>query len=567
METPTEIKAKADFRVFLFLMWRHLDLPEPTPVQLDMAAFMADEQYNRKVLMAFRGVGKSYVCAAYVLWRLYVDPNLNVLVVSASKDRSDSFARFSKMVIHDWPMLAHMKPRHGHGFDSVEKYTVGSGVVSQSPSVKSAGLYGQITGARGDLIIADDVEVPNNSESIVQQDKLAERVKEFAAILKPDTMGEATKQIIYLGTPQTEGSLYTKLPERGYTTRIWPARVPKNPEKYDGALAEMVAEMPTPGLPVDTRFGHDELCEREAEYGRSGFALQFQLDTSLSDADRFPLKCSDIVVEDLDVDVAPEKCLWASSPERIIKDLPMLGMVGDRWYSRIPVPGEAYLPYSGAVMAIDPSGRGADETAYAVVKMLNGQLFLTACGGFKGGYDGPTLSKLATIARDQKVNMILVEPAFGGGMFGELMKPVLMKIYPCAIEETPWPTTQKEQRIIDTLEPVLNQHKLIIDKGLLRRDATETDDDDPNYAHRRLQYQLTRMQRAKGALRHDDRLDALTMAVAYWLDQVGVNVDEAARERRGEEIDKLLDGWLDTELDFAPAANHNNWLSQSGLKH
>jgi hypothetical protein len=547
------------------MLWKHLDLPAPTPVQLDMAKFMADDTVNRKVLMAFRGVGKSYVCSAYVLWRLYKDPNINILVVSASKDRSDAFSRFTKMLISEWPLLRDMIPRHNHGFDSVEKFTVGNGVVSQSPSVKSCGLYGQMTGSRADIIVADDVEVPNNSESIIQQDKLAERVKEFAAILKPESEGEAQREIIYLGTPQTEGSLYAKLPERGYTTQVWPARVPENKGKYDGTLAPMVTEMTTVGAPVDTRFDQDELTEREIEYGRSGFSLQFMLDTTLSDADRFPLKLGDLIIEDLDVDVAPEKCLWASGPDRIIKDVPMLGLVGDRLHCRIPQPGEAFLPYTGAVMAVDPSGRGKDETSYAVAKMLNGQIFLTASGGFTGGYDGSTLSKLATIARDQKVNLIIAEPNYGGGMWNELMKPVLSKIYPCTIEESDWVTTNKENRIIDTLEPVFNQHRLIVDKSLLRRDATETDESDPSYAHRRLAYQITRMQRAKGALRHDDRIDALTMAVGYWVDQIGINLDEAASERRGEEIEKLLEGWLDTELDDTSYQPNNTWLSQSGL--
>jgi len=193
-------------------------------------------------------------------------------------------------------------------------------------------------------------------------------------------------------------------------------------------------------------------------------------------------------------------------------------------------------------------------------------MYLTACGGFKGGYDEATLAKLATVARDQKVNMILVEPAFGGGMFSELMKPVLNKIYPCTLEETPWPSSQKELRIIDTLEPVMNQHRLVVDKALLRRDATDGDPADPHYGHRRLVHQLTRMQRAKGALRHDDRLDALTMAVAYWLEQVGVDINDAAAERRGDEIDKLLDGWLDP-LNEGTLPRQTNWLARSGLEN
>ena len=47
------------------------------------------------------------------------------------------------------------------------------------------------------------------------------------------------------------------------------------------------------GEPTDpNRFSEFDLLEREANYGRSGFALQFMLDTRLSDAKRYPLKVS-----------------------------------------------------------------------------------------------------------------------------------------------------------------------------------------------------------------------------------------------------------------------------------
>ena len=75
-----------------------------------------------------------------------------------------------------------------------------------------------------------------------------------------------------------------------------------------------------------------------------------------------------------------------------------------------------WLDYHGSVMAIDSSGRGADETAYAVVKMMNGNLYLTKSGGFVGGYTDKTLQGLADIAKQEQVNLILVEENYGGGM-------------------------------------------------------------------------------------------------------------------------------------------------------
>ena len=83
------------------------------------------------------------------------------------------------------------------------------------------GFLGQMSGARADEVIADDVEVPNNSYTQPMRDKLSEAVKEFEAILKPNG------KITFLGTPQVENSVYLTLEERGYETRIWTARYPE----------------------------------------------------------------------------------------------------------------------------------------------------------------------------------------------------------------------------------------------------------------------------------------------------------------------------------------------------
>lgn len=126
-------------------------------------------------------------------------------------------------------------------------------------------------------------------------------------------------------------------------------------------------------------------------------------------------------------------------------------------------------------MVIDPAGRGKDETAYSVVKMLNGKLFLTDIDGFKNGYEEATLVALAQAAKAGAVNKIIIEANFGDGMFTALIKPVLARIYPCEIEEVKH-HKQKELRIIDTLEPVISGHKLIVAASVIRKDFASTKD-------------------------------------------------------------------------------------------
>ena len=540
---PEQLK---DFRNFMYIVWKHLNLPDPTPVQYDMAEFIQNCP-RRSIIEAFRGVGKSYITAAFVVHQLLLDPQKKFMVVSASKQRADDFSTFTQRLILELPMCQHLIATSEQRWSKIA-FDVRPALASGSPSVKSVGITGQLTGSRADIIIADDIEVPNNSMTQMMREKLGEAVKEFDAVLKPEG------KILYLGTPQCEMSLYNTLTERGYSMRVWTARYPsiEYAEKaYGERLAPMMwksmreAANPIDGQPVDPkRFDDDDLLERELSYGRSGFALQFMLDTSLSDTDRYPLKLSDLMVMSIDKDKAPEKLVYGVMKE--VKDLPNVGLSGDKFFAPEALLG-SYVDYDGSVLVIDPSGRGQDETAYAVVKMLNGYLYVAACGGIKGGYSEQTLTRLAHIAKDHKVNMLLIESNFGDGMFTELIKPILKKIYPVTTEEVRH-SKQKELRIIDTLEPVMNQHKLIIDPKVIQQDFDSVQHHPTEKAQKyMLTYQLTRVTKERGSLAHDDRLDALAMGVAYWVEQMAADVDTEMRERKEQvlmnELDKFVNGF------------------------
>jgi len=524
-----------DFRRALYLIWRHLNLPPPTRVQLDIAHFLQHGP-RRKIIQAFRGVGKSWITSAYVDWLLRLNPQLNILVVSASKERADNFSTFTLQLLYGMDVFQCLIPRSNQR-ESKVAFDVAPAEADHAPSVKSVGIFGQMTGSRADIIIADDIEVANNSETQLKRDKLSEAVKEFDAILKPGGM------ITYLGTPQTEETVYSVLPERGYTKRVWPARYPtgKELEVYWADLAPMLREDLEYGHakeaePTDAmRFNEEDLQEREASYGRSGFALQYMLNTALSDQDRYPLKLRDLIVYPLSGEMAPEKLVWAADHRTILEDLPNVGMKGDRLYG----PGfiaDKYAPYTGCILAIDPSGRGKDETTYAVIKMLHGYLFLMEAGGFQDGYDDKVLQNLCHIAKKHEAKRIIIESNFGDGMFTRLLQPHLQRIYPCTCEEVRH-SIQKERRIIDTLEPVMNQHKLVVNRQVILDDYESVKHLPPEQAvRRRLFYQMTRLTSERGSLAHDDRIDVLAIGVAYWVEQMGQDADKRISQRREQEL-------------------------------
>lgn len=523
---------KQDFRLFLIYIWKFLGLPKPTKIQLAIAWYLQHGP-KRRMVQAFRGVGKSWITGAFALWRLYCDPkNEKILVVSANENKAIEFCTFVKRLIVTCPILQHLTPDRDCR-DSVLSFDVAGASISQSPSVRAVGITGQMTGGRATLIISDDVEVPKNSATVIQRDKLSEAVKEYDAVLVPN--GE----IVYLGTPQTEESIYANLPDRGYDVRIWPIRyvsTDDNEKRYGGricpSLMKVVQESPDMiGRSTEpTRFNDQDIMEREASYGKGGFLLQFMLDTSLSDAEKYPLKLSDLIVLDVDPQIAPVQVVWASGRQNVV-ELPNVGFNGDRFHSPMYVSDE-FLPYEEGVMFIDPSGRGKDETSYVVLKSLKGMLYVCDLGGFTGGYDKKTLCELAAVAKKYQVNTVHVESNYGDGMFLSLLAPVMHEIYPVRLEEYRV-SGQKERRIIDKLEPVLNQHRLVVPPRLIKKDyqdGTVTD-----YArHYRLFYQLTHITSERGSLVHDDRVEVLAEAVGYFTNKIKVSTELAEAKHKAK---------------------------------
>ncbi|QUE30125.1 DNA packaging protein [Enterobacter phage IME278] len=549
-------RMKADFVFFLFVLWKALSLPVPTRCQIDMAKKLSAGDNRRFILQAFRGIGKSFITCAFVVWKLWNNPDLKFMIVSASKERADANSIFIKRIIDLMPQLQELKPKQGQR-DAVISFDVGPAKPDHSPSVKSVGITGQLTGSRADILIADDVEVPGNSATQAARDRLSELVKEFDAILKPGGT------VIYLGTPQTEMTLYRQLEGRGYSTTIWPARYPRDEKdwkSYGDRLAPMLqAEMESDPegyywRPTDeVRFDDEDLKERELSYGKAGFALQFMLNPNLGDAEKYPLKLRDLIVADLDPESSPMVYQWLPNLQNKREDVPNVGLMGDSYHTYQTV-GSAFSSYTQKILVIDPSGRGKDETGYAVLYQLNGYIFVMEAGGMRGGYEDSTLEALAKIGRKWKINEYVIEGNFGDGMYLELFKPVASRIHPAAVTEVK-SKGQKELRICDVLEPIMGSHRLIVNSSTIVSDYQTAADKDgvrnPIYS---LFYQMTRISRERGALAHDDRLDALAIGVQFFVESMAKDAVKGQREVTEEWLEEQMEdprkGFKSIETDY-----------------
>ena len=113
---------------------------------------------------------------------------------------------------------------------------------------------------------------------------------------------------------------------------------------------------------------------------------------------------------------------------------------------------------------------------------------------------------------------------------------------------------RKEDRIIDALEPILNQHRLVVDRGVVEWDYASNKHLPPEerllYM---LFYQMSRMCKEKGAVKHDDRLDCLSQGVKYFTDCLALSALEAIVSRKREEWNDMIAELLD---DPQAAAYH-----------
>jgi len=560
------------FPNFTCYLLRELGLADsPTRQQISVCDWMQNGP-ERSLTVAFRGLGKSILASFYALWRLRVDPNEKILIVSATAVKATDFSSFMLRCIGEVDILQCLTPGPNNRFSNVA-FDVGPTMVEQSPSVRSMGIMGQTTGQRCTCAILDDVETLANVITQLKQERVAHAVEEIQSIIKPEEGQALPRKILYLGTPHTETSIYLRLVrERSYAARYWPALYPKELESYEGNLCpvieeEVLADPSLVGEPTDPeRFSHDDLLQRKAAMTKASFELQFMLNTRLATLDRFPIRLGDLIVMDIDGTALPETVVWSNQPDVRLQELVCVGMGADRFYHR-PIFQNGWISRDEAwrcVLAIDPAGRGADELAWAVVAELNGNLFLLESGGSTLGYADEVLQFLAKTAKKWDVNYVVAESNMGDGMFSALLKPHLMRDHPVTIEEVRH-NQRKEQRLCDTLGPLIQQHRLVVTTRVIKQDYRLLDEDPESGHSRSLFVQASRLTAEKGCLSHDDRLDALAIACGYFVESAAQDQERARQSRADQLQQEAYEAWLD-ETGAAVDALALGWRPKAGTR-
>ncbi len=199
--------AAADFPMFTVL-WNQQQNQSTPALHLKMAHWL-EEGYRQGdknlLLMAFRSAGKSTMVGLFAAWLLYCNPDLRILVLAADHMLAKKMVRNVKRIIERHPLTGHLRPKDIDQWAG-ERFTISRPSELRDPSMLARGISANITGSRADIIICDDVEVPNTCDSPEKRANLRERLLEIPYIL----IAGGTQ--LYVGTPHDYYSIYADIP-------------------------------------------------------------------------------------------------------------------------------------------------------------------------------------------------------------------------------------------------------------------------------------------------------------------------------------------------------------------
>jgi len=195
------------FPEFVWLWYRQQGATTPR-LHLRIADWLA-ERWRRGerelLLMAFRSAGKSTILGLFAAWLLGRDPDRRILVLAADQALAVKMVRNIKAIVEQHAFLAALRPERARQWAN-DRFTVARPSELRDPSVLAQGATGNVTGCRADVVIGDDVEVPNTADTADKRAELRRRLAELDYVLTPGGVQ------LYAGTPHTYYTIYAREP-------------------------------------------------------------------------------------------------------------------------------------------------------------------------------------------------------------------------------------------------------------------------------------------------------------------------------------------------------------------
>ncbi len=255
----------ADFKLFVVLWNQRMNLTTPQ-IHLKMADWLEwnwSKGNTRLLLMAFRSAGKSTIVGLFAAWLLYRQADLRILVLAADFSLAKKMVRNVKRIIERHPLTTKLKPEKAEQWAS-DRFTVKRMFESRDPSMMAKGITSNITGSRADIVICDDVEVPNTCDSAEKRRELRERLGEMEYVLVPGGMQ------LYVGTPHNYHTIYADEPrkelgeEKPFLPGFERMKLPVLDKHGESAWIE--------------RYSEDDIARMKRSAGPNKFASQMMLE-------------------------------------------------------------------------------------------------------------------------------------------------------------------------------------------------------------------------------------------------------------------------------------------------
>ncbi|MCK5777824.1 MAG: phage terminase large subunit [Rhodospirillales bacterium] len=194
---------KPSFLVFL-AAWNDVQGLGTPGLHFEIASWLETRWRSRDrelLLMAFRNSGKSTLVGLFSAWILVCNPELRIMVLAADHQLAQKMVRNVRRILERHPLAMGLRPARTEEWAS-DRFTVTRGREHRDPSMLAKGIGANITGSRADIVICDDVEVPNTCDTALKRDELRDRLDEIDFILVPGGLR------LFVGTPHTYYSVY-----------------------------------------------------------------------------------------------------------------------------------------------------------------------------------------------------------------------------------------------------------------------------------------------------------------------------------------------------------------------
>jgi hypothetical protein len=428
---PEPVSRPADLLEFAWLWNRRARLGTPA-LHRRVLRWLEDALASgdrRLLLMAFRGAGKSTLIGLFCAWRLYRDPDTRILVLAADHALATRMVATVRRILARHPLCGPLLPEHGEGSWASDRFTVARPAVLRDASMLAAGIGGNITGARAEMIVCDDVEVAGNCDTPGKREELRERLTEAEFVLTP------AGAVLFVGTPHTAESLYAEGDGAflaGYRRLV----LPLLDEAGNSAWPE--------------RFPLESVAKLRDRVGPLAFRRQMLLQTVEEEAARF--------------DPALIARYFAEPDYREANGRGVLTLMGTRLVS-----GGAWW---------DPAFGRPDRGDSSVVAVTyadgEGRHYLHRLGYVThdpGAEDDPATQqcrRVAQIVRELLLPVLRLETNGIGGFLPGLLRREFSRVgVSCAVKEVS-SRVPKEQRILGALDPILAARRLSAHESVFR---------------------------------------------------------------------------------------------------